>query len=236
MSRSLFADLDALIEQAVADATRKEKAVQDMQTAKIQKAGLVAKKKKKKDNDDSEEKRKKDVEEAEDEENKSGDSTEKKSDKGDESIPKISGTGETQQQQSKTIPGTRTSPKLADPPPETIRDPQFPDIEKKVNALRGGGSLRNEKIHGELEKYFSNLTVPERSSFLTFVTGLSQLMAPIKSADQVKDPEDNGLDTRFKKNGKVSVTNKEKGSENEEKEKEEKKSSGSSGVVVVGGD
>ena len=238
-NKSLFADLYALIEQAVANATRKEKAVQDVQATKIQKAGLVAKKKKKNDdnaNDNS--KNKKDVEESDDENEKSDENFPEKTGSGDESIPKITGNGEAQQQQqqNKMIPGTRTSPKLADPPPETLKDPQFPDIEKKVNALRGGGSLRNEKIHAELEKYFSGLTVPERASFLTFVTGLSQLMAPIKSADQVKDPDDNGLDTKFKKNGKVSVSSKGNNSEDNNDEKKEKKSSNSNGVVVVGGD
>jgi len=223
MSSKFFHDLDVLIEQSVAAVTAKEKAAQSVQAQVVKKAGLVASKKKKNDSDD--------VEEMDDEkEKKDGD---------DESIPKMTGSDSDKSQKepndSSKKPGTQTSKKLADPSLETLKNPKFDDVAAKVNVLRGGKSLKNADIHKSVEQYFLGLSVAERAAFLTFLTNLGQLSAPVKGPDQVKDPSDRGIDTKFKLS-KSDPTSEKSNKNNISKDDEKQaKTKTANGAIVVGG-
>lgn len=244
MKNSLFADLDALIEEAVASATGQEKKLQAAQFSKVQKQGLIAKKKKKPEDDEKQAARRgKEFEEAEEnEEDKAEKEKEPEEKKDDESIPKI-GSGEpAADSPEKKVPGTRTSPSLADPSPEVLRNPQPEDVAKKVNALRGGSSLKDKKVRPSFEEYIKALDAPERAALITFLTNVAQIAAPVRSADQVKKPKERGIETRFAqgeegKKGKTVITkSKEAPKEKSEKAPEEKEEKEDAGIVVVGGD
>jgi hypothetical protein len=216
MKRSIFSDLDKLIESAVTNATEREESVQQKQASQVKSAGLSANKDKKKEVDEA------------DEEDKEG--SKDKGDSDEESAKKITGSGTEKVQQTQVDkPGTRTSKKLADPPEKVLRNPQFNDIEQKINTLRGASSLRKKPISVSVQEYLKTLTVPEKAALLTYLTNLSQIMAPVKKPDEVNEPSEVGLVTKFK-NSKSAEKSQEK-----EKEEKPKKSSGSN-VVVVGED
>ena len=205
--RSIFDNLDQLIEQAVANATHTEKSLQKKQEKSVEKRGIKAEK----------EEQKEDVEEADDEED-SKESKEKikgksPDDKGEDS------------KKSDEVPGTKTSKKLADPSEKTIADPKFDDISNKVNALRGSGSLKDEKVSSAVKSYIKTLQPAERSALLVYLTNLAQIMATVKSSSDVKDPSEIGIKTSFKS----------KSSSDEKEAKEKPKKDDEAGVIVVGG-
>ena len=229
--KSLFADLDQLIESAVSAATKSEKNLQNLQVKNVSKAGVKKKKEKNTENDDD------DIEEADEEE---GDSAEEKAapekepaKTGDESAKKITGTGDDAAAgKSNVVPGTRTSKKLADPPEKVLKNPQYTDVAQKINTLRGGSSLRSKPISTSVQDYVKSLTSAEKAALLTYLTNLSQIMAPVKKAGEVNDPSDVGIDVKFR-GGKAKVS--QKTSEKSE-EPEKVKSPSVGGVVVVGED
>jgi hypothetical protein len=231
MKNSFFKDLDSLVEQAVFDATNKEELLQNDQAKKVKSSGLSKK--------DNEKKQKKlDVEEADDEE------TDKKS---DEEIKKI-GSGEKTSSKnepdkknpgkgsSSKIPGTQTSKKLLDPTEEEIKNPQYNDIEKKINALRGGESLKRSAISASVKDYLQSLTTPEKSALLTYLTDLAQLMAPVKSGKEVSDPKEVGLEITFKNPEQKSAASHPNDSSEPKKKRDSKEEKPKKdGVIVVGG-
>ena len=208
--KNLFGDLDELIEQAVASATGTEKSLQAKQTKAVKKRGLEA-----------EVTQKEEVEEADDE------------DKGDESAEKIKGKPPEEKGKKKDTkddakkddvqPGTKTSKKLADPPQKVIANPKFDDIKNKVNALRGSGSLADEKVAGSVKDYLSKLSSAEKGALLTYLTNLAQIMATVKSPKQVDDPSKVGIKTTFS------------GKKSKEKQRISPERSADDGVIVVGG-
>lgn len=210
--KSLFSDLDALIEQAVKNATNNEKALQKKQEKAVIKQDLRA------ESDD---------EKQEEAETDSEETKKKKSEKGDESIPKITGKENNPQvsktQASETNPGTKTSKKLHDPPEKVLKNPRFTDIRDKVNALRGSGSLADNQVADGVKQYLSKLSDAEKSALLTYLTNLAQIMTTIKSANQVSDPSDIGINTRFTKKN-------EKPKKNDQSDRPAKKGN----VIVVG--
>lgn len=178
--KSLFGDLDQLIEQAVAKATNTEKSLQAKQVKAIKTRGLEADTGKKGE-----------VEEADDDK-----------DKGDESIEKIKGkvpvaksekSSPDEDKKSDIQPGTQTSKKLVDPSQKIISDPQFIDFKNKINILRGSGSLADEKVANSVKIYLSKLTPAEKSALLTYLTNLAQIMTAVKSPKQVSDPQKQGI-------------------------------------------
>jgi hypothetical protein len=189
--KSIFDDLDQLIEQAVAKATKTEKSLQQKQAKNVKERGLEADKK-----ENAEE-----VEEADDEE--------KKDEPDDESAEKIKGKAPDEKSGSsksgkaeksdEESPGTKTSKKLDDPPEKTLVDPKFDDISNKINVLRGSGSLRDEKVSSAVKAYLGSLKPAEKSALLTYLTNLSQIMTSVKSPSDVKDPEKQGIKIVFKK-------------------------------------
>lgn len=225
--KSLFADLDQLIENAVSAATKSEKSLQNLQVKNVSKAGVKKKKEKNTENDDD------DIEEADEEEDAAPEKEPAKT--GDESAKKITGAGDDAAAgKSNIVPGTRTSKKLADPPEKILKNPQYTDVAQKINTLRGGSSLRSKPISSSVQDYVKSLTSAEKAALLTYLTNLSQIMAPVKKAGEVKDPSDVGIDVKFR-SGKTKVS--QKSSEKSgEPEKEKVKSPSVGGVVVVGED
>lgn len=180
--KSIFGDLDSIIEQAVGKATETEKSLQKKQTKSIKKHGLEA------------EKESKDVDEAEDDDKS----------KDDESIPKLKGqpgdkkSPEKNGNSSEEIPGTKTSKKLDDPSTRTVKHPKFDDVKSKINALRGSSSLSDDGVQSSVKSYLDRLSSAEKSALLTYLTNLAQIMSTVKSPDQVKDPSNIGIKTSFK--------------------------------------
>lgn len=188
--KSLFGDLDQLIEQAVASATNTEKSIQKKQASAVEERGLTAK--------EADEK-KKEVEEAEDEEkNEKPDDESVKKIKGKESGSDKSG----KEKKDEEIPGTKTSKKLNDPPEKVISNPGFDDIKNKVNALRGSGSLANEKVKDSVKSYLDGLSSAEKSALLTYLTNLAQIMSTVKTPKDVQDPSKVGIKISFSGNQK----------------------------------
>lgn len=228
---SLFSDLDKLIEQAVKSSTKKEKQIQAAQSKSVDKYGLRKKENKKKDSGDED-----DMEEAEGEEDTAEEAPPSPDEKkGSEDAKKITGTEDKTAKVSKDTPGTRTSKKLNDPPEKTLRNPKYPDIAQKINTLRGGSSLKSKPISSSVGEYVKNLSSAEKSALLTYLTNLSQIMAPIKKPSEVKDPSDVGIDVRFKK-GQINKKNVKSASASSVEKEKKPKLPDLGGVVVVGED
>lgn len=217
MKNSIFSDLDKIIEAAVSSSTQAEEIAQTQQAQRVKSAGLVASKSKKND----------DVDEAEEENQPEKDPPDDKT--GEEKIKKITGKPDDAADSGagSSKPGTRTSKKLSDPPEKVLKNPQYPDIQQKINTLRGASSLSKKPISSSVQQYLKTLSVPEKAALLTYLTNLSQLMAPVRKPDEVKEPSDVGLVTKFRSSEKKS---KDKPAE-DKKEKPK-----SSGIVVVGED
>ena len=89
--------------------------------------------------------------------------------------------------------GTKDSPKLATPSKNKLSKVTIGSVIDKLNALRGGKSLKDEKVQKSFKQYFDSLTVKERQSMLVFLTGIAQILAGTKSGADAIDPGDVGL-------------------------------------------
>jgi hypothetical protein len=175
--KSIFNDLDQLIEQAVRDASQDEKLLQARQVKSVEKRGVKAKK----------ETTKEDVEETE-----------------EESIEKIKGKppeaklASAEDKTDDETPGTKTSKNLKTPPESVIKNPKFDDISKKINVLRGSSSLNDKKVASDVKAYLATLKPAEKTALLTYLTNLSQIMTSVKAPADVENPKDVGIVTTFK--------------------------------------
>ena len=216
--RSIFSDIDMLIERAVADATstESEKAMQKKQAKEVKKHGFEADKEEEADK----------AEEAEDD--KPEDKVKKKDDPGDESVKKMKGEPEGKNTVTKNdkavVPGTQTSKKLDDPSPKTMKNPNFDDFKNKINALRGSASLKDETVAGSIKGYLGTLDSAEKAALLTYLTNLAQIMSTVKSSHDVKDPGKMGIKTMFKP----------KKSHSEKSDSDKPSPPRKDGVIVVG--
>lgn len=250
MNKSFFDDLDKIIESSVNSVIKSEKEKQNFISREVERLGIDASKNKKKKKD-------KDMEEAEgddSEEEKTSDAAEEKPQASPDAPPsaakKITGAPPPEAFERPTdAPGTRTSGKLADLPMAKLRNPKPDEVAKKINVLRGGGSLNNKKIAKSVDEYLRSLTSAENASLVTFLTNLSQIMAPIKDPDEVRKPKDVGIETMFsdsfeknkdkeaeKKKSPEPKSEKKPEKKAEPEKKKEKPKSGGEGIVVVGGD
>lgn len=124
--------------------------------------------------------------------------------------------------------GTKDSPKLATPSDEKISRPTIGAVIDKLNALRGGKSLKDPAVKKAFAKYFDNLTGPERSTLLIFVTGISQILSGLTSGDAAIEPGDSGLKI------KSANSKKEEPSIKKAAEKKSEESGTESTPIVVG--
>ena len=89
--------------------------------------------------------------------------------------------------------GTKDSPKLKTPSAKKIHKATVGSVIDKLNALRGGRSLRDEEVQKSFKQYFDSLTRQERQTLLVFLTGIAQILAGTESGTEAIDPGDAGL-------------------------------------------
>jgi hypothetical protein len=97
-----------------------------------------------------------------------------------------------EEKQSKSVKGTKDSPKLS-PSLTTLMNPTLEDILNAVSLVRGGKSAnKNSKIRKTLEKYFDELTNPEKRTLSAFIFGIAQVLSDYETDDPL-DPDDVGV-------------------------------------------
>jgi hypothetical protein len=97
-----------------------------------------------------------------------------------------------EEKQSKSVKGTKDSPKLS-PSLATLMNPTLEDILNAVSLVRGGKSAnKNSKIRKTLEKYFDELTNPEKRTLSAFIFGIAQVLSDYETDDPL-DPDDVGV-------------------------------------------
>ena len=89
--------------------------------------------------------------------------------------------------------GTADSPKLRDPKKEQLKNPPVTAVIDKLNALRGGRSLKDPDVKKSFTQYYEGLTTPEKQSLIVFLTGIAQVLAGSEEGAEAIDPGDVGL-------------------------------------------
>ena len=59
-----------------------------------------------------------------------------------------------------------------------------------INFVRSGKSIKRGEVRDELSSYFENLTEPEQTALIEFLTGLSDIIVRGESAEEAEDPGD----------------------------------------------
>ena len=86
--------------------------------------------------------------------------------------------------------GTPDSKKLKVPREEILRSPTLGSVIDKLNALRGGKSLRDKEVKESFEQYFEGLSKVERQSLLAFLTGIAQILTGVEKGADALEPQD----------------------------------------------
>lgn len=94
--------------------------------------------------------------------------------------------------------GTKDSDKLKTPSKAGLQKATIGSVIDKLNALRGGRSLKDKEVQKSFNQYFQALTVKERQSLLVFLTGIAQILAGTKQGKEALDPSDVGLRVKGK--------------------------------------
>jgi len=89
--------------------------------------------------------------------------------------------------------GTADSPKLKSPKASQLKEPTTGVLIDKLNALRGGRSLKDPEVKKSFSQYLAGLTVREKQSLLIFLTGIAQVLAGSADGAEALDPGDVGL-------------------------------------------
>ncbi len=126
--------------------------------------------------------------------------------------------------------GTKDSPKLDTPTMKQLKKPSVGAVVDKLNALRGGRSLKDPEVKKSFSQYFKSLTQNERETMLVFLTGLSQILAGVASGTEALDPGDVGL--RVKDKEEMGSAKKAKSKEQVKKARDKEGTAGS--PIVVG--
>lgn len=82
------------------------------------------------------------------------------------------------------------------------------DIVEKLNSIRSGKSLKDEKIAESLGKYFDDLDEAEKVALLAFLKGISQIVTGEIEGPEAVDPGSKEAGIEMKKTGgpeKVSI-------------------------------
>lgn len=120
--------------------------------------------------------------------------------------------------------GTADSPKLKTPKPKEIEAPTVGSIIDKLNALRGGKSLKDPEVKKSFSQYFDGLTEPERQTLLVFLTGIAQILAGTKTGSEAIEPSDIGV--------KSKATEKNLGIDTKKRDKKKPEGSADNPIVV----
>ena len=105
--------------------------------------------------------------------------------------------------------GTADSSKLKTPSDKTLKNVTIGSVIDKLNALRGGRSLKDKEVQRSFKQYFESLTNQERQSMLVFLTGIAQILAGTKQGKEAIDPGDVGLRVKGKTDKKDKALNKQ---------------------------
>ena len=97
--------------------------------------------------------------------------------------------------------GTADSPKLKLPKKDQLENPQVSLAIDKLNALRGGRSLKDPDVKKSFTQYYESLTVEEKQSLAVFLTAIAGILAGTADGADAIDPGDVGL--RVKDTDKV---------------------------------
>jgi hypothetical protein len=122
--------------------------------------------------------------------------------------------------------GTADSHKLKTPSEKKLKNVTIGSVVDKLNALRGGRSLKDPQVQKSFKQYFGSLTGSEKQSMLVFLTGIAQILAGTKSGAEAIDPGDVGL--------RVKGKSKPLSSEKEDKPEDQKQGSKKDQPIVVG--
>lgn len=71
----------------------------------------------------------------------------------------------------------------------------------RMNVIRSGKSMKDEKVAVELSHYFEDLSSPERLALLSFLTGLAQIVTGGIEGEKAPDPGDPGIDIKVTPTG-----------------------------------
>ena len=114
--------------------------------------------------------------------------------------------------------GTADSPKLKAPKSKQLENPQVSSVVDKLNALRGGKSLKDPEVRKSFEQYFDGLTIQEKQSLLLFLTGIAQILAGTEVGKDALEPGDVGLRVKDTPSGSDKEVQKNNDSEPKSKE------------------
>lgn len=89
--------------------------------------------------------------------------------------------------------GTADSPKMKTPDLGQLKKPTVNSVIDKLNALRGGKSLKEPEVRKSFAQYFDSLNTAERQSLLLFVTGIAQILSGVETGAEAIDPGEAGL-------------------------------------------
>ncbi len=121
--------------------------------------------------------------------------------------------------------GTADSPKLKTPKGAQLEKPTIGALIDKLNALRGGRSLKDPEVKKSFGQYLSGLTTTEKQSLLVFLTGIAQVLAGSAEGTKALDPGDVGLRVK----GKIKTAEKD-----EEKKSKPGREGSAENPIVVG--
>lgn len=95
--------------------------------------------------------------------------------------------------------GTPDSKKVKVPKDEVLKTPTLGSIIDKLNALRGGKSLKDKEVKESFEQYFEGLSKSERQSLLAFLTGIAQILTGVETGADALEPRDVGVKSDTKR-------------------------------------
>lgn len=183
-------EFDDIIKRAIRTVIRErleegESEFQDQVATKIKSRGIKAPPEKKSDKDSDKDKddEERDTDEADDEE---------KADKSKEKPKK----DEKPASADKAKPAEPGKPqiKIDLVLPDSIKPS---DIEKKLNLLRAGKSLKDEETKKRFDTYFSSLSAPQKVALKGFLDGLSQVILGEIPGNDAKNPSDSPYNVKM---------------------------------------
>ena len=128
--------------------------------------------------------------------------------------------------------GTKDSKKLDTPTAKQLEKPTVGAVIDKLNALRGGRSLKDPSVKKSFSQYFESLTKNERESMLVFLTGLSQILAGVATGAEALDPGDVGLRTKDTGDSKKAKEKSRQAKAEDEQDKKKRPGTEAQPIVV----
>lgn len=92
--------------------------------------------------------------------------------------------------------GTADSKKIKVPKDNVLKTPTLGSVIDKLNALRGGKSLKDKDVKESFEQYFEGLDKSERQALLAFLTGIAQILTGVEKGSNALEPKDIGVSSK----------------------------------------